>query len=205
MGLGDANTTPHGSVGVTTEPCEAIHDKTCIRAFALARAATAGRPIARFRARRAQRATLTSRALADSSMHARELRVRAPLMRAMASAEETQAAPQKAHAAHEQQARIATHCNALRRTSRPRRRDYSCPFSTCVAETSCQLTVGHAARVSRQLPCGRSARNGELTCLERKGAHAPCKPHAEGVLDHSIDHFGALICRSMRVLVGAGW
>jgi hypothetical protein len=171
MGLGDANTTPHGSVGVTTEPCEAIHDKTCIRAFALARAATVGRPIARFRARRAQRATLTSRALADSSMHAREPRVRAP----------------------------------LRRTSRPRRRDYVCPFSTCAAETSCQLTVGHAARVSSQLSCGRSVRNGALTCLERKGAHAPCKPHAEGVLDHSIDHFGALICRSMRVLVGTGW
>jgi hypothetical protein len=114
MGLGDANTTPHGSVGVTTEPCEAIHDKTCICAFALARAATVGRPIARFRARRAQRATLTSRALADSSMHAREPRVRAPLMRAMASAEATQAAPQKAHAAHEQQARIATRSGARR-------------------------------------------------------------------------------------------
>ena len=97
MGLGDANTTPHGSVGVTTEPCEAIHDKTCIRTFALACAATAGRPIARFRARRAQRATLTSRALADSSIHALEPRVRAPLMRAMAPAEATQAAPQKAH------------------------------------------------------------------------------------------------------------
>jgi len=44
-----------------------------------------------------------------------------------------------------------------------------------------------------------------LTCLERKRAHAPCKPHAEGVLDHPIDHSGGSTCRGMRVLVGAGW
>jgi len=45
-------------------------------------------------------------------MHAREHRVRAPRMRAMASAEATQVAPQKAHAAHEQQARIAARSGA---------------------------------------------------------------------------------------------
>ena len=114
MGLGDANTTPHGSVGVTTKPSEAIDDKTCMHAKALAPAASAGRPIARFRARRAQRAMFTSRAPVDLLMHAHEHRVRAPRMRAMASAEVTQAAPQKAHVAHEQQARIAARSSARR-------------------------------------------------------------------------------------------
>ena len=114
MGLGDANTTPHGSVGVTTEPCEAIHDKTCIRAFALARAATVGRPIARFRARRAQRAALTSRAPVDLLMHAHEHRVRAPRMRAMASAEATQVTHEKAHTVQQQQPRVATRSGARR-------------------------------------------------------------------------------------------
>ena len=114
MGVGDANTTPHGSVGVTTEPCEAFGDKTCMHAKALAPAASAGRPIARFRARRGQRTTLTSRATVDLLMHVCEHRVRAPRMRAMASAEATQVAPQKAHTAHELQARIATRSGARR-------------------------------------------------------------------------------------------
>ena len=114
MGVGDANTTPHGSVGVTTEPCEAFGDKTCMHAKALAPAASAGRPIARFRARRGQHTTLTSRATADLLMHVREHRVRAPRMRAMASAEATQVTHEKAHTVQQQQPRVATRSGARR-------------------------------------------------------------------------------------------
>jgi hypothetical protein len=114
MGLGDANTTPHGSVGVTTEPCEAIHDKTCIHAFALAPAASADRLVARFRARRVQRTTLTSRTAVDLLMLVREHCVRAPRMCAMASAEATQVTHEKAHTVQQQQPRVATRSGARR-------------------------------------------------------------------------------------------